>query len=72
MYRTKALRSEGDSVGDYGTAVAGVIGFAALLIGYFIGYRGGQVAGELKALKSSQHRNSRRHPRRQGTTSEDE
>jgi hypothetical protein len=72
MYKTKALGSEGDSVGDYGTAVAAVISFAALLIGYFIGYRGGQVAGELRALKSSQHKSSRRRSRREDTTLEDE
>jgi homogentisate 1,2-dioxygenase len=33
--------------------------FVGLIAGYFVGYRSGQVAGELAALKSMQHRHGR-------------
>jgi hypothetical protein len=33
--------------------------FVGLIAGYFVGYRSGQVAGELAALKSMQHRHAR-------------
>ena len=59
-------------MGDWGTAAAAAASFLGLLAGYFIGYRSGQVAGELKALKSSQHKLPRRRTRREETDAEAE
>ncbi len=50
--------------------------FLGLIAGYFVGYRSGQVAGELAALKSMQHRHGRdsttpRHRRPEADSRED-
>ena len=48
---------------DWGTPFAIVVAsFVGLVIGYVIGYRGGKVAGELEALKTSmRYDRARRH-----------
>ena len=47
-------------------------GLAGLIIGYFIGYRSGSVAGELAALKSVRQRRNRHEPRRRNDRSADD
>lgn len=45
-----------ENISEIAAAIAGLAGVA---LGYFIGFRGGRVAGELAALKASQrHRRS--------------
>jgi hypothetical protein len=58
-------------MGDWGLVVGSLIAVVAMAAGYFIGFRNGQVAGELAALKA--HRSGgRRRERRDGTTNGDD
>jgi hypothetical protein len=45
-------------VEQWTSVIVSAAGFIGLIVGYFIGYRSGQVAGELSAMKSMRsHRN---------------